>query len=306
MQRNVTKKLVQWKTDPDRKPLILKGARQVGKTWLMKEFGETCYTNSVYFNFDEADDFASIFESNKNPYRIIELLSHLSGQKILPTETLVILDEIQECSAALNALKYFKEQANEYHIIAASSLLGTLLAKPRSYPVGMVNLLDIWPMTFDEFLAAVDESLFTYYNKIQKGQLIENIFHNRLLDLYNFYLIIGGMPECVISWIHHRDPVKIQQIQKELVAIYENDFAKHHGQVNTGRILLVFRSIVSQLAKGNEKFVYGSLKSAASFKAYIKDRLPKTAIRFSKRGYVTEGGITNIPLYLAGKTKKLI
>lgn len=140
------------------------------------------------------------------------------------------------------------------------SLLGTLLAQPKSYPVGMVNLLNIYPLTFDEFLEAVDSALYTYYDSIQKNQLIEDIFHHRLMDVYNNYLIIGGMPECVSSWIKYKDPVKINQIQKELIEVYENDFSKHNGKVNSGRILMVFRSIVTQLAKPNEKFVYGAVR----------------------------------------------
>jgi len=430
MDRNALKKLIEWKNDPDRKPLILKGARQVGKTWLMKEFGETQYKNYVYYNFDEEDELRSIFEANKNPHRIIELLGLLGGQIIIPEETLIIFDEIQECSEALNCLKYFREKANEYHIIAAGSLLGTLLAQPKSFPVGQVNLIDLFPLGFDEFLAAVDGPLYSYYSQIKKGLTIETIFHNRLLDVYNYYLIIGGLPECVASWVQYKDPQRIERIQNELVTIYENDFSKHSGKVNSGRILLVFRSIVSQLAKSNEKFIYGSIKDgararefeeaiewlvsagiinrvynvskpehplrafdqlnyfklflfdtgllkhmagvdnaaillksdyqfkgaltenyvlqqlrgqfsadprffvegrseidfllqnkieiipvevkagedkkAASFKAYIKNRQPQTAIRFSKRGYVKNGNITNIPLYLAGLTKILI
>jgi len=430
MDRNALKKLIEWKNDPDRKPLILKGARQVGKTWLMKEFGETQYMNYVYYNFDEEDELRSIFEVNKNPHRIIELLGLLGGQIIMPEETLIVFDEIQECSEALNSLKYFREKANEYHIIAAGSLLGTLLAQPKSFPVGQVNIIDLYPLAFDEFLAAIDGPLYSYYSKIKKDQTIETIFHNRLLDAYNYYLIIGGLPECVASWVRYKDPQKIEQIQNELVTIYENDFSKHNGKVNSGRILLVFRSIVSQLAKSNEKFIYGSIKEgararefeeaiewlisagiinrvynvskpehplrafdqmnyfklflfdtgllkymagvdnaaillksdyqfkgaltenyvlqqlrgqfsvdprffiegrseidfllqnkteiipvevkagedrkAASFKAYIKNRQPQTAIRFSKRGYVKDGSITNIPLYLVGLTNSLI
>ena len=240
--------------------MVMRGARQVGKTWLMKEFGHSCYESYVYFNFDEEDELRSIFEANKNPNRIIELLSMIAGAKILPEKTLVIFDEIQECPEALNTLKYFKEKANDYHVIAAGSLLGTLLAKPKSYPVGMVNLLDIYPLTFDEFLAATDEALFAYYETIQKEQHIEEIFHNRLLEAYNNYLIIGGMPECVSSWVKYKDPAKVSQIQRELLEIYENDFSKHNGKVNSGRILMVFRSIVAQLAKPNEKFMYGAVR----------------------------------------------
>ena len=430
MRRNAIQKLVTWKSSEDRKPMVLKGARQVGKTWLMKEFGQNYYDSYVYFNFDEEDELKSIFEANKNPQRIIELLSLIAGEKILPEKTLIIFDEIQECPEALNTLKYFKEKANEYHVIAAGSLLGTLLAQPKSYPVGMVNLLDIYPLTFDEFLEATDESLYAYYSSIQKEQPIEEIFHNRLLEAYNYYLIIGGMPECVSSWIAHKDPAKISQIQKELIEVYENDFSKHNGKVNSGRILMVFRSIVAQLAKSNEKFMYGAVreggrardfeeaiewlvsagmlnrvynvskmehplaafdkldqfklfvfdtgllkhmagidnsaillktdyqfkgpltenyvlqqfrgqfdvepryysdknseidfliqygtkiipveakggedKSAPSFKKYIADRQPEYTLRYSKRGYRKDGAITNLPLYLARKTKELL
>ena len=177
MKRNALESLIRWKSSEDRKPMVLKGARQVGKTWLMKEFGQNCYVHTVYFNFDEEDELKSIFEVNKNPQRIIELLSLIAGEKLLPGETLIIFDEIQECPAALNALKYFKEKAGEYHVIAAGSLLGTLLAQPKSYPVGMVNLLDVTPLTFDEFLEATDPALFVYYTTIQKEQPIEDIFH---------------------------------------------------------------------------------------------------------------------------------
>ena len=263
MRRNALEELIKWKTDEERKPMILRGARQVGKTWLMKEFGRTNYKSYVYFNFDEEDELKSIFESNKNPTRIIELLSMIAGEKILPEDTLIIFDEVQECPAALNALKYFKEKANEYHVIAAGSLLGTLLAQPKSYPVGMVNLLDIAPLTFDEFLEATDEPLFEFYQSITKEQQIEDIFHNRLMEAYNNYLIIGGMPECVSSWVKYKDPNKISQIQNELIQIYENDFSKHNGKVNSGRILMVFRSIVTQLAKPNEKFMYGAVREGA-------------------------------------------
>ena len=430
MKRNAIQILINWKASDDRKPMVLKGARQVGKTWLMKEFGRSCYDSAVYFNFDEEDQLKSIFEANKNPHRIIELLSLIAGEKIVPGETLIIFDEIQECPEALNSLKYFKEKANEYHVIAAGSLLGTLLAEPKSYPVGMVNLLDIFPLGFDEFLDATDPALFAYYESIQKGQEIEEIFHHRLLDAYNNYLIIGGMPECVASWVKYKDPARISQIQKELIEVYENDFSKHNGKVNSGRILMVFRSIVAQLAKPNEKFMYGAVreggrardfeeaiewlvsagmlsrvynvskmehplaafdkldqfklfvfdtgllkhmagidnsaillksdyqfkgplienyilqqlrgqfdvepryysdknseidfvlqycteiipveakggedKSAPSFKRYISEHHPAHAIRYSKRGYRKDGEITNLPLYLARKTKDLL
>ena len=263
MKRNAIEQLLAWKNSTDRKPLVLKGARQVGKTWLMEEFGRLYYDDTFYFNFDEEDELQSVFKTNKNPHRIIELLGMIKGKKILPEKHLIIFDEVQECSEALNSLKYFCEKANEYHIISAGSLLETLLAKPKSYPVGKVNLLNISPMTFDEFLAALDEGLYTYYTAIQKGQQIEEIFHHRLLDAYNYYLIIGGMPECVQSWITHKDPAEISRIQQELIELYENDFSKHNGKVNSGRILMVFRSLVTQLSKDNEKFIFGCVREGA-------------------------------------------
>ena len=263
MERHATQALIAWKSSRNRKPLILKGARQVGKTWLMKEFGKTYYDNTAYFNFDETDDLRAIFETSKDPHRIIELLSMIADEKILPEKTLIILDEIQECPEALNTLKYFKEKANDYHVIAAGSLLGTLLAQPKSYPVGMVNLLHLYPLTFDEFLNATDPALYTYYCSIEKEQPILELFHNRLLEAYNNYLIIGGMPECVAAWIDSKDPAAVAAIQRDLIEIYENDFSKHNGSINSGRILMVFRSIVSQLAKANEKFMYSAVRESA-------------------------------------------
>ena len=430
LKRSAISELIRWKDSAERKPMVLKGARQVGKTWLMREFGQNYYDHFVYFNFDEEDELKSIFETNKNPHRIIELLSMICGEKIEPGKTLIIFDEIQECPEALNTLKYFKEKANEYHVIAAGSLLGTLLARPKSYPVGMVNLLDIYPLTFDEFLEATDPGLYAYYESIEKDRQIEEIFHNRLLEAYNYYLIIGGMPECVSSWVKYKDPAKVSQIQRELIEVYENDFSKHNGKVNSGRILMVFRSIVAQLAKPNEKFMYGAVreggrardfeeaiewlvsagmlnrvynvskmehplsafdkfdqfklfvfdtgllkhmagidtgaillktdyqfkgpltenyvlqqlrgqfevepryysdknseidfvlqngmeiipieakggedKSAPSFKKYVAEYKPEHAFRFSKRGYRKDGDFTNLPLYLARKTKDLL
>ena len=202
MLRFATEKLIEWKNSTTRKPLVLKGARQVGKTWLMKEFGSKYYRNFVYCNFDEEKELKSIFENNKNPNRIIELLSMLFNSKIEPQKSLIIFDEIQECPEALNSLKYFNEKANDYHLIAAGSLLGTLLSKPKSYPVGKINLLNINPLTFDEFLLATDKGLYDYYSSIQKNQKIEEIFHNKLLEIYHYYLIIGGMPESVSALFH--------------------------------------------------------------------------------------------------------
>lgn len=262
MIRNL-EKFLEWKSDANKKPLVVKGARQVGKTWAIKEFGKQYYKNVVYFNFDANEELFQIFEANKNPQRIIDRLSFLSEEKILPHETLIVLDEIQECSAALNSLKYFCEDAREYDVVAAGSLLGTLLAKPKSYPVGKVNILKFYPMSFSEYLNATDPKLHEFYNQIKNGELIEDIFHNSLLERFDEYLIIGGMPECVKAWIEEKDAQKVAKIQNDLIELYENDFSKHNGKVNAARLLMSFRSIPSQLAKENKKFIFGCIKEGA-------------------------------------------
>ena len=261
MYRKAIEQLKAWKDSSLRKPLVLKGARQVGKTWLMKEFGTSFYEKTFYFNFDKEDELKDIFKNNKNPARFLELLGALKEDKILPEKHLIIFDEIQECPDALNALKYINEEANEYHVIAAGSLLGTYLAQPHSYPVGKVNLIDIYPMDFEEFLAAASPSLYELILKDDTDAI--TLFHGKFVDQYKNYLIIGGMPECVASWIKEKNTGVVGQMQDELIKLYENDIAKHSGKINSGRILLVFRSIVSQLSKENEKFIYGCVKEGA-------------------------------------------
>ena len=228
----------------------------------MKEFGRRKYKKTFYFSFDKEESLHEIFKVNKEPHRIIEILGTIRGDKILPKEDLIIFDEVQECPEALNSLKYFNEEANEYHIVAAGSLLGTLLAKPMSYPVGKVNLLDIYPMDFEEFLNAVEPVLFNYIEETPPAEILK-IQHDRLIEQYRNYLIVGGMPDCVCSWMTEKNSGVVLQIQNELLALYENDISKYNGKVNAGRILLVMRSIISQLSKENEKFVYGCVKSGA-------------------------------------------
>ncbi|EID84146.1 putative ATPase (AAA+ superfamily) [Treponema sp. JC4] len=262
MKRKALEQLLEWKNSSRRKPLILKGARQVGKTWLMKEFGRLNYEKTFYFSFEKEEELFSIFEKNKDPYRIIEQLGLIYDDKIEGEKHLIIFDEIQECPNALNSLKYFNEEANEYHIIAAGSLLGTLLADSMTYPVGKVNLLDIYPMDFEEFLGAVQPGLLKYIEQTRPNDILE-IQHTKLIEQYHNYLIVGGMPECVSCWVSEKNSGTVAQIQKELITLYENDFAKHNKKVNAARILLVFRSLVSQLSKENEKFIYGCVKSGA-------------------------------------------
>jgi predicted AAA+ superfamily ATPase len=257
-------KLFDWKASSRRKPLVLKGARQVGKTWLMREFARIAYDDSIYISFDRDSDAAKIFNDTRDPKLILERLGLIRGKTILPEKTLIILDEIQECPNALGSLKYFNEEANEYHIITAGSLLGTYLAVPTSYPVGKVNLINVYPLTFEEYLAAADTGMYKYYCEITSGEDYVSAFHERMTEHYRKYLIIGGMPECVQSWVNNADPEEITTIQEEIISFYENDFTKHSGKVNSGRILQVFRSIVPQLAKGgNGKFVYAAIAKSA-------------------------------------------
>lgn len=269
MYRKVLDELLAWKDSPRRKPLVLKGARQVGKTWLMKELASKAYDDSVYFSFDKDADAVKIFDETKDPKLILERLSLIQGKAIRPEKTLIILDEIQECPNALGSLKYFNEEANEYHVITAGSLLGTYLAKPMSYPVGKVNLLDIYPLSFEEYLAAADSGMYQYFCSIQSSADYVSAFHTKMMEHYKKYLIIGGMPECVQSWVNNADPGEITAIQTEIISFYENDFTKHHKEVNSGKILQVFRSIVPQLAKeNNEKFMYAAIAKSARAKDF--------------------------------------
>ncbi|MDR1700301.1 MAG: AAA family ATPase [Lachnoclostridium sp.] len=261
MKRNVMSDLLKWKNSNDRKPMILKGARQVGKTWLMKKFGQEYYDEVIYINFDEKTSESNIFDSSKSAHLIIDKLQIIRNKTIDPQNTLIIFDEIQESANALGSLKYFSENAPEYHIITAGSLLGTYLSKPVSYPVGKVNLLNVYPFSFDEFLEVRHKGLAGYYKSVGNENDFIDTFHDDLLDIYREYLIVGGMPECVNSWINKRDPEDISKKQNEMLTLYENDFTKHNGSVNSARILQVFRSIPSQLAKeNNEKFVYGAVR----------------------------------------------
>ena len=269
MYRKALEKLLSWKDSSRRKPLVLKGARQVGKTWLMKELASRAYDDSVYISFDKDTEAVKIFNETKDPKIILERIALIQGKMILPEKTLIILDEIQECPNAMGSLKYFNEEANEYHVITAGSLLGTYLARPVSYPVGKVNLIDIYPLSFEEYLAATDIGMYQYYCGIKSGADYVSAFHAKMVEHYKKYLIIGGMPECVQSWVNNTDPGEISTIQEEIISLYENDFTKHNDKVNSGKILQVFRSIVPQLAKeNNEKFMYAAIAKSARAKDF--------------------------------------
>ena len=268
MKRFVMDKLVKWKNSNDRKPLILRGARQVGKTYILKEFGETYYDNIAYFNFDHDEGLEALFLNTKDPKRIIEQLSIANGKKISPITTLIIFDEIQECPNALNALKYFCEEAKDYHIVCAGSLLGIRLSK-TSFPVGKVEFLNMYPMTFSEFLIADNsENLVEAMSEIKSIQEIPRIFESLLIEKLKIYYIIGGMPEVVYSWVNDKDIEKVNKIQKNILDAYENDFSKHIDTAEANKVSLIWNGIPSQLARENKKFVYQVIKEGARAREY--------------------------------------
>lgn len=268
MKRDIMDKLIEWKNRKDRKPLILKGARQVGKTWILKEFGRNNYTSVAYFNFDHDEDLGSIFKNSKDIQRIIEQLTFVFGKKIEPRNTLIIFDEIQECPDALNSLKYFCEDENDYHIISAGSLLGITLSH-TSFPVGKVEFLEMYPMSFTEFLSADDSSnLVEYMKSIKKIEPIPDIFFNKLEEKLKTYLIVGGMPEVVNSWVNEKDIGRVNSLQEDILNSYKKDFAKHTENMEANKILLVWNGIPSQLAKANKKFIYHTIKDGARAREY--------------------------------------
>lgn len=268
MYRKIMKKLIEWKNDKDRKPLILRGARQVGKTYIIKQFGEENYDGVAYFNFDHDTQLYNMFDNTKDPARILEQLSFVYGKAIVPGKTLIVFDEIQECPNALNSLKYFEEEAKEYHIISAGSLLGIRLSH-TSFPVGKVDFLDMYPMTFTEFLEADGcKNLVDYMDSIKNIENIPDIFFDRLNEKLKAYFIIGGMPEVVNSWVTYKDMEKVNKIQDSILKSYESDFSKHTSNIEANRISIIWNSIPSQISKENKKFLYQVAKDGARAREY--------------------------------------
>ena len=262
MQRQILQVLTKWKKKYDRKPLIIRGARQVGKTWLMKEFGKTQYKNIAYVNFETSLSLHHIFETGFDVAKLIMALKIETGGDIIPAETLIILDEIQACEAAITSLKYFQENANQYHIIAAGSLLGVASNKNRSFPVGKVDFLDLHPLNFSEFLLAVNEPQLLELLQKNDWDLITG-FKSKYIDLLKQYYYVGGMPEAVLTYINEKDFKKVREKQLNILAAYEQDFSKHAPNEIVPRIRLVWKSLPSQLARENRKFIYGNLKKGA-------------------------------------------
>lgn len=267
MYRNAIEKLLQWKESKYRKPLIIEGARQVGKTWLMKEFGRLYYTDTVYINFDSNARMAELFASDLDTSRLIMGLELYTGHKINPENALLIFDEVQEVPRALSSLKYFYENAPEYHIVCAGSLLGIALHEGTSFPVGKVDFLKLYPLSFREFLMATGKEQFAELLTKQDYKMIAS-FKQTYIDALKQYYFVGGMPEAVQSFAEDEDFSEVRNIQKRILAAYEQDFSKHAPNDIVPKIRMLWNSIPSQLAKENKKFIYGLVREGARAKDY--------------------------------------
>jgi predicted AAA+ superfamily ATPase len=259
MKRNIMKELISWKNNRRRKPLIIEGARQVGKTWVMKEFGRACYRQTVYFNFDINKPIGEIFKKNIEPRHIIGELEILSGAKIESDDTLIIFDEIQECNRALVSLKYFCEEAPEYHIIAAGSLLGVAIHKDNSFPVGKVDILRLYPLSFIEFLDALGE--LRYQVALDKKNWSSfYLLEAELIRALKQYYFVGGMPEAVRSYIENRNFNEVRRIQEGILHTLERDFSKHINAPSIPKVGMIWNSVPAQLAKEKKQFIYRDMK----------------------------------------------
>jgi len=267
MKRALYESLVKWKRAPNRKPLILQGARQVGKTWLMKEFGKNEFEQVVYLNFESSERLKSLFATDFDIRRILSIIEVEVNHKIQHDRTLLIFDEIQEADKGLTALKYFCEQAPEYYIIAAGSLLGVSLQKNTSFPVGKVDFLRMYPLSFFEFLENMGQNVLKEH-LVAKNWPVIDVFHDKLVALLRLYYFIGGMPEAVNSYLLYNDLNDVRAIQDKILIGYENDFAKYAPIEIVPKIRLVWNMLISQLAKDNRKFIYGQIKKGARAKDF--------------------------------------
>ncbi|GHV03565.1 ATPase [Bacteroidia bacterium] len=267
MHRASINKLKEWKLDKNKKPLVFLGARQVGKTWLIQEFGKSEYRQVLYINFERADELRNTFLPDLNPKRLITDFELYANLKITPEDTLIVLDEIQTAPRGITALKYFCEEAPEYQIIAAGSLLGINIHPKESFPVGKVDFIQLHPMSFYEFLLAMGESGLA---RILNEKLWDSLpsFSQKFKEFLKYYLYVGGMPEAVAAFAENRDWKKVRTIQNKILTTYRNDFSKHAPKEIQPRINMVWDSIPSQLAKENKKFIYGLIKDGARAKDF--------------------------------------
>ena len=269
MERKIVKKLIAWKNSPRRKPLLLSGARQVGKTYSILTFGKQHYINTVYFSMEDSRDVQAIFERDLKPERIIAELSAQSGQSIFPRDTLIVFDEIQSCERALTSLKYFCENAPQYHIIAAGSLLGVAINREKySFPVGKVDMITLCPLDFEEFLQAIGNGALIGLIQKSFADFSPLSLHDMAINLYKTYLVVGGMPQAVIEYIETRDFNFVAAAQKTINDAYIADMAKYASPQETTRIMAAWASIPAQLAKENRKFQYKVIKSGARAHEY--------------------------------------
>ena len=269
MKRDIYKKLLEWKSSQRRKPLLLRGARQVGKTYILQDFGRKEYENVAYFNFEEDPAIDDFFRQKLDPKQIISNLSLYLNLEIKPGKSLIIFDEIQASNNALNALKYFSEQAQEYHIAAAGSLIGITLSRPRSFPVGKVSFLDMYPMTFPEFLNAVGKSgLRQLIETKNEFSPFPQPFHNELVDLLARYFYVGGMPEPVRLFVETGDLGDVRKIQKDIIDSYLLDFSKHAITSDIPKLGMIWDSIPTHLAKENKKFVFTAIRKSTRGREY--------------------------------------
>lgn len=267
MYRMAMEQLQKWKTKKRRKPLIIRGARQVGKTWLMKEFGASEYESAVYINFDNNERMKALFEGSLEVERLVTGLELYAGHKIDPENTLLIFDEVQEVPRALTSLKYFNEDAPQYQIVCAGSLLGVALHQGTSFPVGKVEFLDLYPLSFFEFMMAMDKE--RYVELVRKGDFdMATAFKLDYIELLKHYYYVGGMPEAVQTFADNRDFNEVREIQRRILEAYEQDFSKHAPNEAVPRIRMLWNSIPAQLAKENKKFIYGLIKEGARAKEY--------------------------------------
>ncbi len=262
MERFAIKQLIDWKNKKNHKPLIIQGARQVGKTWLMLEFGKKYYEQVAYINFDNDEKNGEIFNTDYDTNRMIMDIGLATKTKINPDNTLIILDEIQECPRALTALKYFRENAPQYDILVAGSLLGVACHEGTGFPVGKVSFLNLYPLSFEEFLLAMDEERFVELLNNKDYKTIK-LFNNKYAKLLKQYCYIGGMPEVVKDFVENKDFSSVREIQNEILSSYEEDFTKHIPTSTVAKIRLLWKSIPAQLSRENKKFIYGAVKTGA-------------------------------------------
>ncbi len=261
MKRTIITDLLKWKNNPEKKPLIIKGVRQCGKTYILKEFGKQYYSETAYFNFEENETLKSIFENDYDVKRILFELGLFIGKTIKPQDTLIVFDEIQGCGRAITSLKYFCENAPEYHIVCAGSLLGIALNNPLSFPVGKVDFLTMYPMSFAEFVNATgEEMLADFLLNFKNGMTVSEPIGQKLSTLLRQYYTIGGMPEVVLTWCETQDIEKTEAVQQRIIDSYELDFAKHAPTKDFPKLSAIWRSIPEQLAKENKKFIFGHVK----------------------------------------------